>query len=357
MHAGEEIQVVGALLTAFTVTALTTPLARRIAVKTAFFDHPTGYKEHSRPTPYLGGAAVILGVLAATCLFGAADDYKRLLAAAFVLFAIGTLDDRIGLGVPLRLIAQVLTAVALWAVDLGWTMLPGNTANLVLTIVWVVGITNAFNLMDNQDGATGTVGAVCAAGIGALALIQGAVPLAVIAFSVSGACLGFLPYNLSKPARIFLGDGGSMPIGLLVACTIMAIPDGRLDWTLLFAAAPLAGLPILDTTLVVISRHRRGAPILSGDRAHLTHRLLATLGSERKVALVLAAAQAALCGLSIALFQLSQATVVAAAAAYLAVGAAVIMVLETVALSPAPEPAFAPGPEPVLSPRHEENPS
>ena len=218
------------------------------------------------------------GVTAGTLIFGAADDYKRLLVAALVLFAIGTLDDRVGLGVTLRLIAQVATAVALWAVDLGWTMLPGHTANLVLTIVWVVGITNAFNLMDNQDGATGSIGAVCGAGIGALALIQGAVPLGVIAFSFSGACLGFLPFNLAKPAKIFLGDGGSMPIGLLVACTIMAIPDGRLDWTLLFATAPLAGLPILDTTLVVVSRLRRGVPVLSGDRTHLTHRLLGDVG-------------------------------------------------------------------------------
>ena len=129
-----------------------------------------------------------------------------------------------------------------------------------------------------------------------------------------------------------------MPIGLLVACTIMAIPDGRLDWTLLFATAPLAGLPILDTTLVVASRPRRGEPVLSGARDHLTHRLFAVLGSERKVALILAVAQAALCGLAIALFQLDQATVVAATAIYLAAGAAIIALLETTPiLSPSPE--------------------
>jgi UDP-GlcNAc:undecaprenyl-phosphate GlcNAc-1-phosphate transferase len=216
-------------------------------------------------------------------------------------------------------------------------MLDNPTADLILTIIWVVGITNAFNLMDNQDGATGTVGAVCGAGIGTLAAIQGAVPLAVIAFSLSGACLGFLPYNLSRPARIFLGDGGSMPIGLLVACTIMAIPDGALDWTLLFATAPLAGLPILDTTLVVVSRRRRRAPVLSGDRTHITHRLLVLTGSERKVALLLAAAQALLCGLSVALFQLDQSAVAAATAAYLIAGAGVIALFETTALSSRPE--------------------
>jgi UDP-GlcNAc:undecaprenyl-phosphate/decaprenyl-phosphate GlcNAc-1-phosphate transferase len=326
---GDEIRVIGALLAAAVATMAAIPVARRIAIRTSFFDHPAGYKRHFRPTPYLGGLAVIAGIFAGSLIFDAASDYKRMLVAALIVCAIGTLDDRIQLGVALRLIAQFATAVALWAVDLGWTMLHNPTWDLVLTVFWVVGITNAFNLMDNQDGATGTVGAVCGLGIGALALMQNAVPLAVIAFSLAGACLGFLPSNLSKPAKIFLGDGGSMPIGLLVACTIMAIPDGRLDWTLLFATAPLAGLPILDTTLVVTSRLRRRVPVFSGARDHLTHRLYGVLGSERKVAAALAASQAALCALSIALFQLDQATVVAGAGLYLAAGAGIIALFET----------------------------
>ena len=251
-----------------------------------------------------------------------------------MLFALGTLDDRIGLGVTLRLIAQVATAVALWAVDLGWTMLPSEAANLMLTILWVVGITNAFNLMDNLDGAAGTVAAVCSAGAGALALIQGERASPVVAFAVTGACVGFLPYNLAKPAKIFLGDGGSMPLGLLVACTIMAVPDGTLDWTLLFASAPLAGLPILDTTLVVVSRHRRGAPILSGGRDHLTHRLLSWPGLR-------ASGRPHLGGLAGGALRACPGTaparprrVIAAAAVYLALGAAVIALLETAAFTP-----------------------
>src|SRR5262249_8371533 len=162
----DAIRIIGALVAAMGVTLLTTPLARRLAVRTAFFDHPVGYKGHSRPTPYLGGLAVMAGLLAGAVIFDGADDYKRLIGAAIAICAVGTLDDRLGLGVTLRLIIQVLTAVAVWAVDLGWTMLQNDTANLVLTIVWVVGITNAFNLMDNQDGATGTVGAASSAGIG-----------------------------------------------------------------------------------------------------------------------------------------------------------------------------------------------
>jgi UDP-GlcNAc:undecaprenyl-phosphate GlcNAc-1-phosphate transferase len=339
MLTGDEIRIGGALLTAFAVTLLATPVARRVALRTGFLDHPVGYKEHSHSTPYLGGAAVIAGILVAIVVSGIADDYTRLVAAALVLFAVGTLDDRIGLGVTLRLIAQVATAVALWAVNLGWTMLPGEAADLVLTILWVVGITNAFNLLDNLDGATGTVAGVCGAGAGALALVQGDQNLAVIGFAITGACAAFLRYNLARPARIFLGDGGSMPLGLLVACTIMAIPDGALDWTLLFATMPLAGLPILDTTLVVVSRIRRGEPVLSGGRDHLTHRLLRVAGSERRVALILAISQAALSGLSVALFQLDHEAVAAAAAVYLVLGAAVIALLETVAAVPAQVPA------------------
>ena len=345
MLGANEMHVVGAALIAFAVTLGATPVARRVALRTGFLDHPAGYKEHSNPTPYLGGVAVMAGVLAGTLIFDAAGDYKRLVVAAVLVCALGTLDDRVQLGVGLRLFAQFATAVALWSVDLGWTMLGSPTANLALTIVWVVGITNAFNLMDNQDGATGTVAGVSGAGIGTLALTQGAVPLAVIAFSVAGASLGFLRYNLARPAKIFLGDGGSMPLGLLIACTIMAIPDGRLDWTLLFATAPLAGLPILDTTLVVVSRLRRGDQVLSGHRDHLTHRLLGMLGTERKVAVVLAAAQAALCGLSIALFQLDQAAVLAASAAYLVVGVAIITQLELMVARPTVEVAVPAGVE------------
>ena len=331
--APDEIRVAGAFVVSLLITLAATPWARRLAIRMGFLDHPVGYKAHGSSTPYLGGAAVMAGILATLLLFGVADDFKRLVASTLILFAIGTLDDRIGLGVTPRLVPQILTAVALWAVNLGWTI-GADVPNLLLTVVWVVGITNAFNLMDNLDGAAGTVAGVSTAGAGTLALIQGDAGLAVVAFAVSGACAGFLPYNLARPAKIFLGDGGSMPIGLFVACTIMAIPDGTLDWTLLLASAPLAGLPILDTALVVVSRYRRGAPILSGGRDHLTHRLLSGLGSERRVALTLAVSQAALCGLALGLHELDPEAVIAAAAVYLALGAAVIALLESAAFAP-----------------------
>ena len=332
--APDEIRVAGAFVVSLLITLAATPWAWRLALRMGLLDHPVGYKAHRSSTPYLGGAAVLAGILATLLLFGVADDFRVLVASALILFAIGTLDDRIGLGVFPRLLPQVLIAVALWEVNLGWTIVDADVPNLLLTIVWVVGITNAFNLMDNLDGAAGTVASVSTAGAGALALTQGDAGLAVVAFAVSGACAGFLPYNLARPAKIFLGDGGSMPLGVFVACTIMAVPDGTLDWTLLFASAPLAGLAILDTALVVISRYRRGATILSGARDHLTHRLLSGLGSERRVALTLAVSQAALCGLALGLHELDPEGVIAAAAVYLALGAAAIALLETAAFAP-----------------------
>ncbi len=146
---------------------------------------------------------------------------------------------------------------------------------------------NAFNLMDNLDGATGTVTAVAASGIGALAATGSAWALGAMALALAGACAGFLPYNLAKPARIFLGDGGSMPIGLIISALIMAMtPVGELGEVMVPIAVVLVGLPALDTALVIVSRRRRGVSVFSGGRDHLTHRLLAKLGTPRRVALV-----------------------------------------------------------------------
>ena len=171
MIGGDEIRIAGRLLDGVLVTWS----PRRLPEdrdRTAFFDHPVGYKEHSRrplPRRRRGDG----GVSAATIVFGVADDFTRLLAAALVLFVLGTLDDRIGLGVTPRLIAQVATGGGPLGGGPGLDDAPSEAANLLLTILWVVGITNAFNLMDNLDGATGTVAGVCTAGAGALALIQG----------------------------------------------------------------------------------------------------------------------------------------------------------------------------------------
>ncbi len=314
--------IFGALTLATVATAVATPAMIRIARRTNFYDHPTGYKKHSASTPYLGGIAIVAGTLVAAAVFSSAfEHFVPLLACAVGLLVVGTIDDRLRLGIGIRLLAQVLAALLVWEAGLGWHVLGTEAADFALTIIWVVGLTNAFNLFDNSDGAAATVGAAGSAGAAVLALAYGDLALAAIAIAVAGACIGFLPYNLAHPCRIFMGDGGSMPLGLLVAGMIMAEPTGDLGWAALPAYALLVALPILDTTLVVFSRWRRRAAILSGGRDHITHRLLLRLGSVQRVALALGIAQLGLCAVAIILAETNRTTVVIATFVYLAAAA------------------------------------
>ena len=137
--------------------------------------------------------------------------------------------------------------------------------NLLITILFVLGAVNAYNLMDNLDGAASTVGFVSAAGIGVIAVVQGDAALGALMLALSGACAGFLPFNLARPSRIFLGDGGSMPLGFLIAIGIMGLEQAALSgMTLVLVATVLVGLPAFDTLLVVVSRLRRGVAIYLG---------------------------------------------------------------------------------------------
>lgn len=327
-----------AFLVAIVATLLLTPLAIRLAGRTGFYDHPVGYKGHDSPTPYLGGTAVIGGMLVASALFGSGSSaFVPIAIGAVVLLGVGTIDDRYGLGPLTRLAIEVAAAGVLFAGGVGWDLFASDLLNLVLTVVFVTGVVNAFNLMDNMDGATGTVAAVSGATLGVLALAQGSAELAAIALALSGACLGFLPFNLASPSRIFLGDGGSMPIGFVVAAAIMAVPGtGDLGWAFVPVAVVLVGLPALDTALVVVSRLRRGAGVFVGGRDHLTHRLRAKLGSARRVALVLAASQAVLTGAGAVLAGSDKSVAAFAATVLILVGVAVVALLESPDWAPAP---------------------
>jgi UDP-GlcNAc:undecaprenyl-phosphate GlcNAc-1-phosphate transferase len=326
----DEIRLIGSFALTLVLATVLVPVAIRLAKRTGFLDRPVGYKGHSRPTPYLGGAAIVVAVAITVLATGAATSrFAPILIWAFVLFVVGTVDDKRGLNPGIRLVIEAGAGGALWYYGLGWAVLPSDAANIALTVVWIAGMVNAFNLMDNMDGAASSVASVSAAGAALLAIVVGDVSLAVILLAVSAACAAFLRFNLARPARIFLGDGGSMPIGFLIAAAVMAIP-GQSDfgWSGLFLVAPLVGLPILDTALVVVSRRRGGRPLLSGGRDHLTHRLHARLGSARFVALCLASAQAVLCLIALTLSQTGSAPVLIFAAAYFVAGVAAIYTLE-----------------------------
>jgi UDP-GlcNAc:undecaprenyl-phosphate/decaprenyl-phosphate GlcNAc-1-phosphate transferase len=361
----DEARLIGAFVLALAAAFAATPLAIAVAGRTQFHDLPVGYKGHGRPTPYLGGAAVLGGFLAAAGLLG--GEFARLspiVVCTCALWVLGTVDDRIGLAAWPRLVAECVAAIVLWSTGLGWNVFPGGEADLALTIVWVVGLVNAFNLIDNMDGAAATLAAVTSAAMGALALVEGDVALAILVFGLAGACLGFLPYNLSSPARIFLGDGGSLPIGFVVAASLMALPMApELGFEHVLAAVLLAGVPVLDTALVSVSRRRAGLSVLTAGRDHLTHRLQTRLGTPQTVALSLGVVQAGLGAVAIGVVQLGEGSVLTAWSLWFVAAAAAIVLLETRSWVPARERArvsptrFADGRIPESSHRAPSSPS
>jgi UDP-GlcNAc:undecaprenyl-phosphate GlcNAc-1-phosphate transferase len=330
----DETRLASAVLISLTAVWLLTPVAQKIAVRTGFYDHPTGYKAHPAPTAYLGGAAVMAGFLLSVVVVGQnLSRWWPILACAVGLMVLGTLDDRFTVRPSYRLAAEVAAAVLLWNYDLGWTFVSSEFERLLLTCAWIVGFTNAFNLMDNMDGAASIVAAACAAGIAAQALVVGSAGgLALIALALAGSCLGFLPHNLRRraPARIFLGDGGSLPIGFIVAALAMSIPvDEPLGWPVLLVAALLLSVPVLDTLLVVVSRTRRGVSIVTAGRDHLTHRLRVRLASPASVAAALAVTQVVVSLLTIAAASLGRTSIIVMAVACLGLGAAIVALLDS----------------------------
>lgn len=257
------------------VSLAVTPIAGRLALHYGFVDRPARHKFHDRTTPLLGGLALYLGTVPLLAAFGtdAAGAARWAFAAAVtLLFAVGMWDDWRRLGVGPKLAAQMLSAVILVASGVR-AELPGPAwMATLLSLLWIVGITNAVNLLDSMDGAAAGVAAVASAGF----LWLGGGPLsAVVAAALAGALLGFLPYNL-PPARIFMGDAGSLLVGFSLAVLGLeaerAGADASVAW---MVPVLLLAVPIFDTTLVSWSRLRRGKnPLTHPGKDHFAHRLV-----------------------------------------------------------------------------------
>ena len=265
----------GAALAGFGLTALLVEPLRRLARRYRLTDRPAGHKAHRWPTPYLGGLAIAAGTLApaAVVLRGRADAVFWSVAAAAVAVAmLGLADDVRGLSARLRLGVELALAAVLvgGGARLG---LPGPAwLDPVLTAAWIVVVTNSFNLLDNADGALATVGCATAVPAAALLFAAGAPHLGLLLVCLAAACGGFLLHN-APPARIFMGDAGSLFIGLLVCAGVTRLPVGD-DRPAHLALVLLLALPAaVDTGLVVLSRslHRR-SPLRAGTD-HMAHRL------------------------------------------------------------------------------------
>jgi len=270
------------------VTSIATPVAIAGARRLDVLDRPRGYKAHAQPTPLLGGVAVVMGLVAGVgvaVLQGSIAMEPALVAVSvgiFLIVAAGVIDDLNGLAVREKLAWQVAaTALSgLILVLLGVRLelfLGGHTLlAAMLTVAWVVAITNAFNLLDNMNGLCAGLGAVASIAFAVYGARAGASTTAVVAAGLAGACLGFLPYNWPR-ARIFLGDTGSMAIGFtLAAISVMGVytSTARMPAIAILAPVIVLALPIADVIVVFVLRLASGHPPWVGDRRHVSHRLV-----------------------------------------------------------------------------------
>lgn len=308
----------------FLVTLLATPLAARLAVRLGLVDLPGPNKTHVDPTPYLGGAAVatglgVLGVVAA----GGSAQIATILVAAIAIGVLGLMDDARGLQPPIKLTVEAAAAIALYVTGSGGGVFATPVLDLPLTILWVVVVTNAFNLLDNMDGLAPGVAAMSALAFFGISAYDQHFLVASLAAAVAGASLGFLRHNF-PPARVFLGDAGSLLVGFLLAAIGLNL-DLIGQSGVIRVAVPILALmvPLFDTTLVVIARLRDRRPLFRGGTDHTSHRLAARGLSHAQVAILAIAAQAACSILAMALFVASEGTVLIGAigAAALAAGA------------------------------------
>ncbi len=277
------------MVAAFVAAAGLTPLLRTVALKHGITDRPSEAKFHQKATPYLGGVAIAACVLVASTFL---PQWKMealvILAAALMVACVGLIDDVRTLGplprIGVEMVAATIVFVAGARVNIG-----NDVVDYLLTVVWLVVLTNAFNLLDNMDGCAGLMATVTAAALASAALLEGQVLVGGLAVVVAGTCVGFLVHNW-HPARIFMGDAGSLFLGFLLATIALKLrfPGSRASGV---AAVVLLAAPALfDTTLVVLSRIRAHRPILIGGTDHTSHRLRYLGVQQRLVPFALASA-------------------------------------------------------------------
>ena len=276
----------GLFVASLIIAATSTPLFRNLAVKRKILDTPNSERKIQRTAvPYLGGFGIALAVVATTLIAITISDASTenyllalsVLAPAMALGLIGFIDDKKHLTPLSRFIAQTFAGV-FTALVLILTNTVGNPTNyllldVLLTVVWVVGICNAINFFDNMDGAAGGISALAGFGFAVIGLQNDQYFVAASGLVLSGACIGYLFWNWN-PAKIYMGDAGALFIGIILAALAVRVDPVSVNGaTAFFVPICVLALPILDTTTVVIDRLRRGVSPFEGGLDHLSHRL------------------------------------------------------------------------------------
>lgn len=269
-----------AFVAALAVALVATPAMRQVALRLGVVDHPNERKIHTSPIPYLGGMAIVLAfvaaVVAGALVTRAAPPARQvavILGGGLALSMMGLWDDLRVVPGWIKVPAEVALAATLYASGIRAELFSLPILNLILTVGWVVGITNALNYMDNMDGLSAGVSAIAAGYLAVLAALSGQFLVASLSAALAGCALGFLWYN-RPPARIFMGDTGSLFLGFLLAALGLGLRFDNIARVTFFVPIAVMAVPILDALLVSVSRMRRGLSPIQPGRDHISHRLV-----------------------------------------------------------------------------------
>lgn len=310
MLSNDVIYVFLAVLVAFLIAFAATPMVISLAHKLNAIDVPKDARRvHKKPIPLIGGLAIFYGFIVSVLCFGVIDrETMGILIGSVIIVTVGIIDDMKDMKAIVKLLCQMIAAaivvysgvrIAHFANPLAqWVGPPyivlDYWVSVVLTMIWIVGVCNAVNLIDGLDGLAVGVSSIASMSMLALTLISQNGNVAILTAAVAGACFGFLPYNFN-PAKIFMGDTGALFLGFILACISV---QGFLKLSAIISfAIPLLilGLPIFDTLFAIIRRVLTGRSPMSPDRGHLHHRLMDMGFSQKQTVAILYTMTTALC--------------------------------------------------------------
>lgn len=311
---------IAAFSTAFAVSNVFTPIAKTISMKVGAIDYPKARGMHQKPMPRMGGLAIVIGFMFTVLLlyrfveFGETRKLIGFMVGATMIVVLGMFDDIYDLRARFKFFVQILAAlvaimsgiqihVVMWPVTKALTYL-----SVPITLLWIVGVTNAVNLIDGLDGLAAGVSSIAALCVMVLCILTGEEMAILLTAALAGSCLGFLPRNFN-PAQIFMGDTGATFLGYTLAVTsILGVFKGYAILALVVSMLCL-GLPIFDTIFAMVRRFAKHQPIMQADRGHLHHRLI-DRGFTQKQAVMILYIISALCGVFAILIAVKDAKVV-----------------------------------------------
>ena len=289
------IELWGPLLVAFVVAAAVTPAAIKIAPKIGAMDIPKDERRmHKKPMPRFGGIAIYLGIMAALAVFALKDKgITSVMTGCTLIYMLGLIDDLKDLKPLVKLCGQIVCATVVYIMGVRIEFItnylgPGNmafgdVACFIITVLWLIAITNAVNLIDGLDGLAAGIAAISALCIGYVAYIHGQYLPTLAMMAIAGAALGFLPYNFN-PAKIFMGDSGSELLGFSIAAVSILGTVKSATIVVVIIPALVLGLPIFDTVMAIFRRLAKHQSIGTADKDHLHHRIMkAGFGQKRAV--------------------------------------------------------------------------